>query len=162
MVRGSIELRAWVRSRCSRKQRGGPALPGMLARLGRYRKSLSPRPMDMTLDGLWQDLRYTLRTMRRDAGFCAVAVLILGLGIGPNTAIFSVVNALLFRPLSFRDPARIVWIANTGTGGLSGATTRVENFQDWRSMNQSFEDLGAYFAFFDYGSYNLIGVGEPE
>ena len=114
------------------------------------------------MDNFRQDVRFTFRTMRRDAGFCAVAVLILGLGIGANTAIFSVVNALLFRPLPFRDPARLVWIANTGTSGLSGVTSRVANYQDWRTMNQSCEDLTAYFAFSDYASYTLIEKGEPE
>ncbi len=111
---------------------------------------------------MMQDLRYTFRTMRREPGFCAVAVLTLALGIGANTAIFSVVNTLLFRPLPFRDAGRLVWIANTGTTGLSGATTKVANYRDLRSMNQSFEDLTAYFAFSDYGSYNLIEAGEPE
>ena len=89
------------------------------------------------LDDVIHDLRYTLRTLRRDIGFCAVAVLILGLGIGANTAIFSVVNAVLIRSLPFRDPGRLVWIANTGTSGLSGATTRVANFQDWQKSSQS-------------------------
>jgi putative ABC transport system permease protein len=115
-----------------------------------------------SFDNLRQDLRHGLRAMRRDAAFCAVAVLILGLGIGANTAIFSVANTLLFRPLPFRDPQRLVWIANTGSTGLSGATTRVSNYRDWRTMNRSFEDLTAYFAFSDYGSYNLLEVGEPE
>ena len=114
------------------------------------------------MDLLLQDLRYALRAMRRDAGFCAVAAVILGLGIGANTAIFSVVNALLFRPLPFRDAGRLVWIANTGTTGLSGATTRVANYRDWRAMNQSFEDLTAYFAFSDYSTYTLKETGEPE
>src|SRR5882724_5507467 len=109
-----------------------------------------------------RDLRYALRTLRRDAAFCAVAVLILGLGIGANTAIFSVVNTVLFRPLPFRDPARLVWIANVGTSGLSAATSRVSTYRDLRSMNRSFEDLTAYFAFSDYGSYTLAESGEPE
>jgi putative ABC transport system permease protein len=114
-------------------------------------------------ENFFQDLRYGLRTMRRDAGFCAVAVLILGLGIGANTAIFSVVNTVLFRPLPFRDPARLVWIANTGTGGsLSSVTSRVSTYRDWRAANQSFEDLTAYFAFSDYGSVTLMEAGEPE
>ena len=112
---------------------------------------------------LWQDLRYGARTLLKNPGFTLIASLTLALGIGANTAIFSVVNALLFRPLPFRDPERLVWIANTGTtGGLSSVTIRVANFNDWRAQNKSFEDLAAYFAFFDYGSYNLIGVGEPE
>jgi putative ABC transport system permease protein len=114
-------------------------------------------------DEVIQDLRFGARMLWKNPGFTLVAVLTLALGIGANTAIFSVVNALLFRPLPFRDPERLAWIANTGTtGGLSSVTTRVANFNDWRAQNKSFEDLAAYFAFFDYGSYNLIGVGEPE
>jgi predicted permease len=114
-------------------------------------------------DGLSQDIRYTLRTLRRDSGFFATAVLMIGLGIGANTAIFTVVNALLFRPLQFQNSARLVWIANTGgDGGLSSVTSRVATYVDWREMNRSFESLGAYFAFFDYGTYTLQGWGEPE
>src|SRR4051794_16675128 len=115
------------------------------------------------MEQLVRDLRYSLRTMRRDAAFCAVAVLILGLGIGANTAIFSVVNTVLFRPLPFRDPSRLVWIANSSpAGGLSGVTSRVSTYRDLRSTNRSFEDLTAYFAFSDYGSYTLTETGEPE
>ena len=117
----------------------------------------------MALDYLRQDVRYSLRTLRREAGFFAAAVLVIGLGIGANTAIFSAVNALLFRPLQFKSSERLVWIANTGaTGGLSSVTTRVANYMDWRRATRSFEELAAYFAFFDYGTYNLIGAGEPE
>jgi putative ABC transport system permease protein len=112
---------------------------------------------------LLQDLRYGARMLLKNPGFTLIAVITLALGIGANTAIFSMVNALLFRPLPFREPERLVWIANTGTtGGLSSVTSRVANFNDWRAQNKSFEDLAAYFAFFDYGSYNLVGVGEPE
>src|SRR5262245_45691026 len=112
---------------------------------------------------LWQDLRYGGRMLLKNPVFTLIAALTLALGIGANTAIFSVVNALLFRPLPFKESGRLVWIANTGTtGGLSSVTLRVANFNDWRAQNKSFEDLAAYFAFFDYGSYNLIGVGEPE
>ncbi len=112
---------------------------------------------------LLQDLRYGARTLSKAPNFTLIAALTLALGIGANTAIFSLVNTLLFRPLPFHEPGRLVWIANTGTAGdLSSVTTRVANFNDWRAQNKSFEDLAAYFAFFDYGSYNLIGVGDPE
>src|SRR5437879_7864691 len=63
-----------------------------------------------------QDFRYAVRTLRRDAGFFAAAVCIVGLGIGASATIFSVVNALLLRPLPFQDPARLVWIANDDGG----------------------------------------------
>src|ERR1039457_6287201 len=115
----------------------------------------------MHWDSIKQDTLYSLRRLRRDAGFFAAAVLIVGVGVGANTAIFSVVNALLFRPLQFQTSERLVWIANTGTG-LSGVTSRVANYQDWRRMNRSMESMAAYFAFFDYGTYSLVGVGEPE
>ena len=115
----------------------------------------------MHWDNLKNDILYTLRTLRRDAGFFIAAVLIIGLGVGANTAIFSVVRALLLRPLQFQASDRLVWIANTGDD-LSGATSRVITYLDWRRMNHSMEDMAAYFAFFDYGTYNLIGVGEPE
>jgi predicted permease len=112
---------------------------------------------------LAQDIRHTFRTLIRDGGFFAVAVLLIGIGIGANTAIFSVFNTLLFRPLPFDEPERLVWIANTSRGiGLSGVTSRVANLRDYRRLNRSFEGLTAYYAFFDYRSYTLIGDGPPE
>jgi len=113
-------------------------------------------------DSLLQDIRYSLRTLRRDAGFTAFAVLIVGLGIGASSTIFGVVNALLLRPLPFRDPNRLVWIANHDERGLSGQTTQVGHLLDLRAQNQSFEDLAAYFAFYGVGDNKLTGQGEPE
>jgi putative ABC transport system permease protein len=112
---------------------------------------------------LREDLRFALRTMRRNPGFMAIAVLIIALGIGANTAIFSVVHALLIRPLPFHEPERLVWVANTGTSGsLSSVTLRTSNLRDWRRLNQSFEALTGYFAFYDYINYILSGEGDPE
>lgn len=111
---------------------------------------------------LWQDLQYTARMLRRDAGFAIIAILILSVGIGANTAIFSVLNTLLIHSLPFRDAGRLVWIANTGTEGLSGATSRVGNFNDLRKSNRSFEDMAAYFAFFGEGDDTLTSNGEAE
>ena len=117
----------------------------------------------MKWNSLEQDLRYAVRKLHRDAGFFAAAVLIIGFGIGANTAMLSVVHALLIRPLAFPDSHRLVWIANSNVqGDLSSATTRVSNYQDWVRMNRSFDELSAYFAFYDYGTYNLVGTGEPE
>jgi predicted permease len=115
-----------------------------------------------TLDSLLQDLRYTFRTLRRDAGFTTFAILIVGLGIGASSTVFSVVNTLLIRPLPFRDPDRLVWIANDDTSGLSGQTTQVGHFIDLRDQNRSFSDLAAYFAFYGVGDSRLTGQGEPE
>jgi putative ABC transport system permease protein len=114
------------------------------------------------IEGAWRDVVIGARMLRKSPGFTIVAVVTLALGIGANTAIFSLVNALLLRPLPFRDPARLVWISNIFEGGLSGETSTVGNFRDWRAQNKSFEDLAGYFAFFDYGGYNLTGTGEPE
>jgi len=115
------------------------------------------------LEDFAQDVRFGLRMFFKNPGFTFIAVVTLALGIGANTAIFSVVNALLFRPLPFRDPERLVWIQNGGPmdTGLSDQTTRVANFREWREQNHSFESLGAYFAFFDYSGYTLSSDGEP-
>src|SRR5690349_19192066 len=118
---------------------------------------------DRLTSSLTQDIRFALRSLRRDKGFFITATLIAGLGIGSNTAIFSVVNALLFRPLQFRDSGRLVLISNTGRdGGLSSVTSRVATYQDWKRYNRSMEDMAAWFAFFDYSSYDMVGIGEPE
>ncbi|HEY6227772.1 MAG TPA: ABC transporter permease, partial [Verrucomicrobiae bacterium] len=114
------------------------------------------------LEDAWRDIVIGARMLRKSPAFTIVAVLTLALGIGANTAIFSLVNTLLLRPLPFRDPAKLVWIANIFDGGLSGETSTVGNFRDWRAQNQSFEDIAGYFAFFDYAGYNLTGTGEPE
>jgi putative ABC transport system permease protein len=111
---------------------------------------------------MWQDLRFGARQLRKNPGFTGVAVLTLALGIGACTAMFSLINAVLLRPLPFRNSGRLVWIENVGTGGMSERTTRVDNFLEWRSQNKSFEELAAYFAFFDYERYTLIGSGEPQ
>jgi predicted permease len=113
------------------------------------------------LENLVQDVRFGARQLRKNPGFTAVGVLTLALGIGTCAAMFSLVHAVLLRPLPFRDSQHLVWIENEGTGGMSERTTRVDNFLEWRAQNKSFEELAAYFAFFDYFRYTLIGSGEP-
>ena len=117
-----------------------------------------------TLDSIRQDLRYTFRALGRDRAFTTFAVLIVGLGIGASSTVFSIVNTLLLRPLPFRDPGRLVWIANHNAedGDMSGATTQVNHFLDFREQNQSFSDVAAYFAFYGVGDNKLTGQGEPE
>jgi putative ABC transport system permease protein len=105
------------------------------------------------LENLVQDLRYGARSMRRAPGFTAVAVIALALGIGANTAIFSVVNAVLIRPLAYKDSDRLVTILNNGDGPVA-----VANYIDWRDQSQSFETMAAA----DYWSANLTGVDTPE
>src|SRR5260370_19923100 len=109
------------------------------------------------LDSILQDLRYTFRTLCRDPGFSTFAVLVVGLGIGASATVFSVVDALLLRPLPFHQPERLVWIANHDARGLSGQTTQVGHLLDLRERNRSFSDLAAYFAFYGVGD-NLLSV----
>jgi predicted permease len=116
------------------------------------------------LGTLSRDFKYAFRTLRRDLGFATFAILIVGLGIGACCTIFSVVNTLLIRPLPFREPAGLVWIANSpGALGLSGQTMQVGHFADLREQNKTFSDMAAYFAFYGVGDSNLTGLGgEPE
>ena len=79
------------------------------------------------------DLKIAFRQLLKNPGFTAVAVLTLALGIGSCTAMFSAVHAVLLRPLPFREPKQSVWIENVGTDGLSGRTTRVDNFLERRA-----------------------------
>src|SRR4051812_9724264 len=110
---------------------------------------------------LLQDLRYTLRTFRRDAGFATFAIVIAALGIGASSIVFSVVNTLLLRPLPFSEPDRLVWIGNHDSAGLSGQTTQVGHMLDLRERTQSFASVAGYFAFYGVGDNLLTGRGEP-
>jgi predicted permease len=116
------------------------------------------------LEVLGQDVRYAVRTLRSEYGFAIFAVLIVGLGVGASCTIFSVVNTLLIHSLPFREPERLVWIANhdDATGDMSAKTTQVDHFLDMRDKNQSFTDMAAYMAFYGVGDAKLIGEGEPE
>jgi len=108
---------------------------------------------------LLQDLRYGARALRRNPGFTAVAVLVLALGTGANAAIFSVVNAVLLRPLPYPEPERLVqvWEQNL-TRGWTRDTVSPLNFADWRSEARSFESLAAY----EYESFIMTGGPQPE
>jgi predicted permease len=112
-------------------------------------------------DEMFQDLRYGARMLLKDKGFTAVAMLTLALGIGANTAIFSVVNAVLLRPLPYPEPERLFNVYGGFTKlGASGMSTSVPEFADYQQQLQSFESVGAY----DQSSANLTPTdgGEPE
>ena len=109
------------------------------------------------LDTLAQDLRYALRTLTRDAGFTTFVILIAGIGIASASTVFSIANALLLRPLPFRDPGRLVWISNA-----ENYSTQTEHYADLREGNQSFSDLAGWSGFYRAGDKQLTGTGEPE
>jgi predicted permease len=118
---------------------------------------LGARSRARFLAGLGQDLRYAFRTLRKNPGFTAIAMLALGLGIGANTAIFSVVNGVLLRPLSYPDPGRLLMIYET-TADFNQASVSYPNYLDWRRQSNSYTDMGA----FRNDDFNLTGTGEPE
>ncbi|MBZ5538713.1 MAG: ABC transporter permease [Acidobacteriia bacterium] len=109
------------------------------------------------MDTLLQDLRYGLRLLAKSPGFTAIAILALALGIGANCAIFSVVNAVLLRPLPYRESDRLMFLSEREPQ-LEGMSIAYPNFTDWREQNTVFEKI----AVFRRQSYNLTGSGDPE
>src|SRR3984885_6852096 len=100
-----------------------------------------------SLERLSQDLQYGARLLRGSPGFSIVAILTLALGIGANTAIFSVVNALLLRPLPFADSSRLMrlWPTSTKTGlSPNGFVTSYPDFMDWKTQSRSFDQVEVY------------------
>jgi putative ABC transport system permease protein len=110
-------------------------------------------------DHLVQDLRFGLRQLRRNPGFTAVAVLTLALGIGANTAIFSVVNAVLIRPLPYRDPSRLVYISEFWPRETPVKTVPSPDFANWSQHDRLFDGFAAYGG---AAEVNLTSLGEPE
>lgn len=127
------------------------------------REFIEPIPRGALMDTLLHDVRSAFRAVRRDAGLVSFAVLIIGLGVGASTAVFSVMSPLMLRPLPFAQPDRLVWIANGFPEvGMSGVTSRTSNLMDFRELATSFEGMTGYNAFFEQNTYTMTGDGEPE
>jgi putative ABC transport system permease protein len=112
------------------------------------------------MDTLIKDLRFGFRSMLKRPGFSAIALLAIALGIGANTAIFSLVNAVVLRPLPFDDPDQLVWAWGNIRGGGNRASVAPPDFLDFRSQNKTFEEFAASNT--RPSALNLTGGGEPE
>ncbi len=112
------------------------------------------------MGNFWKDIRYGIRVLARKPGFTALAILTLALGIGANTAIFSVVDAVLLRPLPFRDPDKLVQLFETelspGNFPLTGA-----DYLDWRAQNRTFQDMAVY-SYQESFNVSAASASEPE
>lgn len=110
------------------------------------------------MHSLWRDIRIGFRVLAKSPAITFAAILALGIGIGANTAMFSVANAFLRNPISFPDVDRIVMVLGQAPGQTEGwSEISPADFQDWRTQNHSFESLAAY----DWTDINLTGIGEP-
>jgi predicted permease len=158
------ELRFHLEERAAELERSGlsPAEALRLARLefggveGIKEECRESRRIHLA-ETLLQDLRYGLRAMRRSPGFTAVAVLTLGLGIGANTAIFSVVNGVLLNPLPFPHPDELVAVHESKQNFERGSIP-YPNFLDWQRENRSFSEMAIFRNF----GFNLTGAGDAE
>ena len=112
------------------------------------------------MDSVWKDFRFAVRVLWKSPGFSAVALLALVLGIGANTAIFSVVNAVLLRPMPFVDPGRLVSVRESSPQGQKDNVANPQNVSDWQKRNHSFEKIAGYIPF--ELTMSLTGGGSPE
>src|ERR671913_442233 len=104
------------------------------------------------------ELRYDIRSLLKHPAFTAIAIITLALGIGANTAVFSVVNAVLLRPLPYNDPARLVTIwEESPQRDMYEMPVSLANLRDWVDQNSTFEQIAAY----SFTELNLTGNGEP-
>ena len=106
---------------------------------------------------LWQDVRYSLRMLGKNPGFAAIAILTLALGIGANSALFSVVNGVLLRPLPYPQPDRVIAISEK-SASFENSSISYPNFLDWQRSNSTFSAIAAYRG----DNFSITGTGEPE
>jgi len=112
-----------------------------------------------TLESIWTDLGYAARKLRKSPGFTITCLLTLALGIGANTAVFSTINTILFHPLPYRDPSRLVLISESlPLAGSNDVGVSAQEYLDYRSQNSVFSETAA----FETADFNLTGTGEPQ
>ena len=158
------ELRDFVEQRAASKMRTGASRQEALREarmemgsMDSVKESVRAVGWEAAFNSFWQDVRYALRMLRKSPGFTAIAVITLALGIGANTAIFSVVNAVLLRPLPYANPDQLVMVydsptTNPGPGGFS-----YPNFTEIRKQNSVFSNIVAH----TLDQLTLTGAGEP-
>ncbi|HSJ65068.1 MAG TPA: ABC transporter permease [Gemmatimonadaceae bacterium] len=161
----ALRARGWSEAEAreeARRQFGDLEFTRHYCRAEDVRRVRETRRMTI-LDDLAQDVRYAWRGLRSSPGFAVTALLTLALGIGANTAIFSVVRGVLLEPLPFVEPDRLVrvWHANPADGITQGAVSEPD-FLDWRAQARSAESMGAYFFADGLSGLDLTGEGEPE
>ena len=110
-----------------------------------------------SFERLLQDLRYGLRMLAKSPGFTVIAILTLALGIGANTALFSVVNGVLLKPLPYPQPERLVWLAESKPNFATGSIS-FPNFRDWQKDNHTFLAMAVYRSY----NFNILGLGDAE
>ena len=160
-----LELRAYLEALAAEKVRAGlaPKAAWREARLelggmDQVKEQVRDVRGGVGLERFAADLRYSWRLLRRSPGFAAVTIVTLALGIGANTALFSVVEALLLRPLPYRDADRLVYISEV-TPGAPVARVPSPDFALWRDHGRLFERIEGFGG---GGDHNLTGLGEPE
>jgi putative ABC transport system permease protein len=160
----SEELEAYLDAAVNEKMRAGmsreDALRTARVEIGSteaVKEAIRGAGWEASVESVWQDVRYGLRQLRRNPGFTAVAVITLALGIGANTAIFSLLYAVLLQPLPYRNSSRLVVLhettPNVGTVGVS-----YPNFLDWRAASRAFSQMAAVASV----DFNLAGISQPE
>src|ERR1041384_6827644 len=144
----SIYLEMLIEAKIKQGLKPAEARRAALIELGgveQVKESVREVRMGQALETVWQDLRYGVRMLRKQPAFTLIAVLTLALGIGANTAIFSVVNAVLINPLPYREPDRLVQFWETNPlKNWTQVTVAPANLFDWQKQSQSFSEFAAY------------------
>src|SRR5437773_4839642 len=109
------------------------------------------------MTSFWQDVRHGLRVLGKNPGFAAIAVLTLALGIGANTALFSVINGVLLSPLPFPEPDKLITL-HENKPNFEGGSVSYPNFRDWQKDNHTFSSMALSRTY----AFSLTGIGEAE